>query len=205
MPKPRRRKSRHSIKMTVQNLPCEITVIRSKRKTLAAEIRKDGTLLVRAPMRLPESEIRRFLTEKSAWIRSHLAMQQAIHAQLSALPPLSPEDLAKLRQRAKKAIPVRAAFYAKKIGVTYGKITYRFQKTRWGSCSAAGNLNFNCLLMLAPADVLDSVIVHELCHRIHPNHSPAFYAEIYRVFPDYKQCYCWLKQNGAMLTGRLPK
>ena len=191
--------------MTVQNLPCEITVIRSKRKTLAAEIRKDGTLLVRAPMRLPESEIRRFLTEKSAWIRSHLAKQQAIRAQLAALPPLSSEDLAVLRQRAQNVIPLRTAFYAAKIGVTYGNITFRFQKTRWGSCSAAGNLNFNCLLMLAPAEVLDSVIVHELCHRIHPNHSAAFYAEIYRVFPDYNRCHGWLKQNGAKLLGRLPE
>lgn len=190
--------------MTVPELPCEITVIRSRRKTLAAEIRRDGALIVRAPLRLPEAEIRRFLHEKSAWIRSHLAKQQALREQLAQMPAFTQEELAALRQQAQHTIPARVSYYAARLGVTYGRITLRFQKTRWGSCSAAGNLNFNCLLMLAPPRVLDSVVVHELCHRIHPDHSRAFYAEIRRVFPDYAQCHGWLRQNGARLIGRLP-
>ena len=96
------------------------------------------------------------------------------------------------------------AYYAPQIGVDYGRITIRCQRTRWGSCSAKGNLNFNCLLMLAPPEVLDSVVVHELCHRREMNHSPRFYALVLRVFPDYHRWDRWLKDNGPALMARIP-
>ena len=95
-------------------------------------------------------------------------------------------------------IPERVRHFAPLIGVDYGRITIRCQRTRWGSCSAKGNLSFNCLLMLLPNEVVDSVVVHELCHRKHMNHSPLFYAEIERVFPEYRKCSKWLKENGGM-------
>ena len=90
------------------------------------------------------------------------------------------------------------------MGVTYGRSTIRSQHTRWGSCSARGNLNFNCLLALTPPEVLDYVVVHELCHRKELNHSPAFWAEAERVLPDYKNRRNWLKENGTALIARLP-
>ncbi|MBQ1233170.1 MAG: M48 family metallopeptidase, partial [Clostridia bacterium] len=79
----------------------------------------------------------------------------------------------------------------------------RTQKTRWGSCSSKGNLNFNCLLLLAPPEVLDCIVVHELCHRKQMNHSSAFYAEVLRVMPDYHTRHAWLKKNGTALMGRV--
>ena len=88
------------------------------------------------------------------------------------------------------------------IGVTYKRITIRKQKSRWGSCSAKGNLNFNCLLMLTPPEVIDSVVVHELCHRKEMNHSQRFYEEVLRVFPEYKQWDRWLKKNGTAILLR---
>ena len=197
-----RKECRSPVKL--EEFPCEIAVIRSSRRTISAEVRPDGTLLVRAPRRLPDREIRRFLHERSAVLRKYLEQQKLLQKKLGALPAFSAEELAQMTADAKRLLPDRVAHFARLLGVTYGRITVRHQKTRWGSCSAAGNLNFNCLLMCVPPEVRDSVIVHELCHRIHLNHSAAFYAEIDRIFPAYARCHAWLKANGAMLIGRLP-
>ncbi len=84
-----------------------------------------------------------------------------------------------------------------------GNDAIRSQRTKWGSCSAKGNLSFNCLLMLAPPEFLDSIVVHELCHRKEMNHSKRFYAEVLRVFPEYRKWNKWLKENGWLLTASL--
>ena len=108
-------------------------------------------------------------------------------------------EIDELMKEAKKVIPERVAFFAPLVGVTPGRITIRCQKSRWGSCSAKGNLNFNCLLMLAPEEVMDSVVVHELCHLKQMNHSKRFYDEVLRVMPDYRTRQKWLKEHGAEL------
>lgn len=113
---------------------------------------------------------------------------------------LSPQDIRALADQAMQIIPDKVRFYAEKIGVDYGRVTIRNQKTRWGSCSAKGNLNFNCLLMLAPEDVLDYVVIHELCHRKEMNHSPRFWSEVAKIMPDYKNSKIWLKENGGDIT-----
>ena len=178
----------------------EYTLIRSDRKTVGVQI-KDGQVIVRAPRRLPRGAIDAFVCKHADWIKSHLARAQAAQGQ----PKLTDAEHKALASQAKAVIPARVAHYAALLGVEYGRITIRTQKTRWGSCSSKGNLNFNCLLMLAPPEVLDSVVVHELCHRKHMNHSAAFYAEIARVMPDYKSRHAWLKQNGAALMNRVAR
>ena len=85
------------------------------------------------------------------------------------------------------------------MGVTYGRISIREQKTRWGSCSSKGNLNFNWRLIFAPPEVLDYVVVHELAHRKEMNHSKAFYAIVESIMPDYRKWKKWLKENGGTL------
>ena len=184
-------------------------LIRSSRRTLSIEITKDGGLLVRAPRTMKRSEIEGFLLEKKDWIKNHLkrweeqkeAYEEKTGA--SAEERFTMEEIRRMADEAVKVIPERVKHYADLLGVTYGRITIRNQKTRWGSCSAKGNLNFNCLLMLAPPEVLDSVVVHELCHRKHMNHSAAFYSEVYRVFPEYDRCDRWLKNEGAVLMRRM--
>ena len=109
------------------------------------------------------------------------------------------EELEALADQALQIIPQRVAYYAEKMNVTYGRITIRNQKTRWGSCTSQGNLNFNCLLMKAPKEVLDYVVVHELCHRKEMNHSKAFWDYVESVMPDYKVHRAWLKEHGALL------
>ena len=105
----------------------------------------------------------------------------------------------KRQQAAKDYFPKRAAYYLPFTGGSFQRITIRDQKTRWGSCSARGTLSFNWRLMLAPPAVLDYVVVHELCHLTHMNHSPAFWALVESVCPDYRIHRKWLKEHGQEL------
>ena len=166
-------------------------LIRSARKTLALEIR-DGELIVRAPYRTTQAEIDRMLREKQRWIEQHLDRSLARKAAADSVQPLTRDELEDLARRAVEYIPQRVHYFAPKLGVQVHGITIRNQRTRWGSCSAKGNLNFNCLLMLAPEDVLDYVIVHELCHRKEMNHSKRFYEEVLKAYPDYRIWDKWL-------------
>ena len=177
-------------------------VIFSRRKTLGLEIRK-GRLIVRAPVGTSRRAIEQLIREKQNWIETRLTKSQEQVREASLAEKLSAEELGALGDEAVKVIPERVRYYAPLIGVQPRKITIRNQRTRWGSCSAKGNLNFNCLLMLAPGEVLDSVVVHELCHMKELNHSNNFYREVYRVFPDYDRCHRWLKENGRMLLARM--
>lgn len=179
----------------------EYELIRSRRKSISVEIKPDGSIVVRAPQRLPKREIERFLSDKSDWIRTHRSkvLQRQAQEQANPVSSLTDEQLCSLKKRASVAIAERVAYFAPLVGVTYGRITIRSQKTRWGSCSSAGNLNFNCLLLLTPPEVLDYVVVHELCHRKQMNHSPRFWAEVARILPGYKASKKWLKDNGHRL------
>ena len=177
-------------------------VVYSRRRTLGLEIR-EGKLIVRAPAGTGRTEIEKLIRDKQRWIETHLEKSRKRAENAAAAPKLSYGELQALGEQAVKAIPERVKYYAKQIGVQPKKITIRNQKTRWGSCSAGGNLNFNCLLMLAPTEVLDSVIVHELCHMKEMNHSERFYREVYRVFPEYDRCHRWLKEHGAELLARM--
>lgn len=175
-------------------------IIRSDRRTFSLQMTPRG-LVVRAPRFATAAQIEAVIQQHAKWIEKQ---EQKLSASASdAQEPLTPEELQVLADRAKEAIPARVAHFAPLVGVDYGRITIRNQRTRWGSCSAAGNLNFNCLLMLAPPEVLDSVVVHELCHRKELNHSARFYAEVLRVFPDYRRCQRWLRENGPGLMRRM--
>lgn len=183
-----------------------IEVIRSKRKTLAIEIRPDMRVVVRAPEKIPQNEIMKFVEEKQNWIKKHL-VQMYFKAEENKKqkkePALTNADIEKLCQKALSVIPDKVKYYAEIMGVTYGRITIRNQKTRWGSCSSKGNLNFNCLLMLMPDKVLDYVVVHELCHLKQLNHSKKFWKEVERYMPDYPNYKKWLNENGGALIERM--
>ncbi|MBQ9065501.1 MAG: M48 family metallopeptidase [Blautia sp.] len=181
----------------------DVEVVRSYRKTIGLEVKADGRVLVRAPVGFPEADIRRFVEDHQEWIRKHLKKVQEKAAQPSPADRLSMDEIRALAEKAQKIIPDRVEHYAKLVGVTYGRITIRNQKSRWGSCSAKGNLNFNCLLMLTPPEVIDSVVVHELCHRKEMNHSKKFYEEVLRVYPEYRKWERWLKDNGGRIMRRM--
>ena len=177
----------------------QVQILRSRRKSVGIQIAGPGQILVRAPLRMPEREIRRVLETKRSWIEKQLARARALQAQ----PGLSGAEIKALGQLALERIPPRVQAWAARVGVSYGRITIRSQRTRWGSCSSKGNLNFNCLLMCCPDAVVDYVIVHELCHRKEMNHSPRFWAEVERVLPDYRAALRWLKTDGEAVIARM--
>ena len=176
--------------------PISYKLIRSDRRSIGIQITQEG-VVVRAPRRMTNAEIDRFVQSKRGWIETHLAKMPP------AQPKFSNEEIHRLADEALKRIPERVRHFAPLVGVTYGGITIRNQHTRWGSCSSKGNLNFNCLLMLTPDHVIDYVVVHELCHRLEMNHSPRFWAQVERVLPDYRESLHWLKEHGQELIGRL--
>ncbi len=181
-----------------------VELLRSRRKTLALEIAKDGRILVRAPLRCPEREIRAFVEKSRPWLERKLAERERQRAEAQSLPPLTEEELRALKAEAKAVFAARAAHFAPLVGVSFTGLTVRSQRSKWGSCSSKGSLSFNCLLLLAPPEALDYVVVHELCHRLEMNHSPRFWREVARVLPGYEAPRRWLREHGGALLARLP-
>ena len=163
--------------LQTDNETIEIPIIRSKRKTLGLEVKYDGTVNARVPMRAPREIIERFIREHEAWIirkRQEWSLAENNRDDMSGLPPI-------------ETIEGQVEYYAKIMGITYGRISMRNQKTRWGSCSSNGNLNFNNRLLFVPKELVDYVVVHELAHRKEMNHSNAFWNVVEKYMPDYKE------------------
>jgi len=104
------------------------------------------------------------------------------------------------RGAAKAQFEARVAHFHPITGGNYTSIAVRDQKTRWGSCSSRGTLSFNYRLIFAPPIILDYVVVHELCHLTHMNHSKDFWNMLASVMPDYQKCRQWLKEHGQELS-----
>lgn len=181
----------------------EYRIIRSSRRTMAIEIRRDGEVIVRIPNRVTNAQAKRFVESKKDWIISTL--EKIEKSQDTNIPKekFTETEMKIIRKRAKREIPILVDEYAPLIGVTYNRISIRAQKTRWGSCTFDGNLNFNCLLVLLPERVMRYVVVHELCHRKEMNHSKKFWNEVAKILPDYKELRKKLKEEGANLLDRL--
>ena len=185
------------------NMEYHTKIVKSNRKSISIEIKKDLSVVVRAPFLMKDKEINNFVESKKDWIKKHIIDMQKRTEQSASIEKFTSEEVKSLADKALDYIPKRVAYYSPIIGVDYGRITIRNQVSRWGSCSAKGNLNFNCLLMLTPSDVIDYVVVHELCHRKEMNHSPKFWNEVEKVLPNYKSSRKWLKDNGGALIDRL--
>ena len=177
------------------NVIPEYRIIRTRRKTIGLEISPDLQITVRAPYHLSDVRIREFVESKQTWILKHLAIMQDRQAH-DPIPAgvISDKELRHMTEEARIIIPERVKYFAKIIGVTYGQITIRHQKTRWGSCSSSGNLNFNCMLMATSPELIDYVVVHELCHRKQMNHSPLFWKEVEEILPDYRNLRSRLRE-----------
>jgi len=189
-------------KVTNENI--RVQVIRSGRKSLGLEVRPDGTVLARIPARLSDRELKAFIEKQQDWILKKVdQVKKRADARTKIKVPsvdaLSDAEIQKIKDK----IADRVKYYCAVMQVTVGRITIRNQKTRWGSCSSKGNLNFNCLLMLMPPEVIDYVVVHELCHRKQMNHSKAFWKEVEKIIPNYKDSVGWLKKEGGGIIRRM--
>ncbi len=179
----------------------ETEIIKSRRKTISVEITRDLRVVVRAPLQMRDEAIESFISEKSDWINKNL--NRLKHQKTDNKEFFSASELKKITADAKRIIIPRTEYFAEKIGVEYGRITIKHQKTLWGSCSSKKNLNFNCLLVLCGEDVRDYVIIHELCHLKELNHSEKFWQEVAKYCPAYKEHKKWLKYNGIRLLGKM--
>jgi predicted metal-dependent hydrolase len=94
----------------------------------------------------------------------------------------------------------KTTFWAGRIAVQPAKISIRDQKTRWGSCSSRGNINFNWRIVMAPPEIMDYLVIHELCHMRIPNHSSLYWQLVEQFMPEYRQRRDWLKHNSRLLT-----
>ena len=160
-------------------------LIRSKRRTLALEITRDGRVLVRSPMRASKARIEAFVASHEDWIRRHLEQQKQRAA--TAPPPPTAEEIAALKASAREILPHKVAYWANIMGIFPTGIKITTAQKRYGSCSAKDSLCFSCFLMRQAEAAIDLVVVHELCHIREKNHGPRFYALLEQYLPDYRE------------------
>lgn len=210
-------------------------IVRSKRKTVALVIERDGSLTVRAPLRFSQVKIEQLIQDKADWIqerqdwvRLHFAVPhryedgELFHYLGTTYPlqivdhqyqPLLLKDCFQLdrnfqriaqrvfiawyRDQTRKVIPSRASILASRYQLSYLSIHITSARTRWGSCSSRGTLNFSWRLVMAPMEVIDYVVTHELAHLKIQNHSAAFWKYLEQLFPNYRALRKWLKENGG--------
>ena len=169
----------------------EVEIIRSKRRSMAIQIRTDGSVVVRVPMHASDRAIKWFVSAHARWIADNRGQMFERRKKLADNPYDIPawESLSAADKKiAKQKIMEHVDYYARRMEIDYGSISMRNQKSRWGSCSSKGNLHFNYRLAYLPEELLDYVVVHELAHRRHMDHSAAFWEEVETYYPAYKKC-----------------
>jgi len=212
---------------------------RSKRKTIALIIERDGTLTVRAPIRAPQALIQQFIHEKTDWItrtreklksivqtparqyadgetflflgssfdlklagsqRPSLQFDKGFFLSRTAQKKGEAVFTRWYKERALEIISERVDQYARQYNFNPKQVKITSAKTRWGSCSPNGTLNFTWRLVMAPLDVIDYVVVHELAHLNAKNHSSKFWKLVESIYPEYRKQRKWLRENGEKLN-----
>jgi len=167
-----------------------VTLARSPRaRRIAIRVRPSGEVRVSFPRGVSRLRALAFLDEKAAWVE---AARMRLAARRAALPPALPPDeervrIEELRRAAKADLPARIERLARQTGLKYEKLTIRAARTKWGSCSGRGRISLSLFLMTLPEHLRDFVIVHELCHTVHPDHSPRFHALVDRLVGGHEK------------------
>ena len=167
-------------------------IIYSKRKTVSLKV-TDGGLVVHAPRGLSRERIDTFVKKHEEWAKRRLSEVRREEAFFNSL---SASDIRDMRELARETLTKKTRLYSNIMGLSYGKITVTSAKKRFGSCSSCGNISYSYRLMAYPDRAVDYVVVHELCHLVHMNHSREFYALLGKILPDYKERRALLKLGG---------
>lgn len=169
----------------------DYTVIRSKRRTMCLQIKRDGTVLVRVPLRMSDKAIENFVLKHTSWIEKKQKIVKNAHIPEN----FDQNEIKILKERTKEIIVPLVEYYSLKMGVSPSRISINSAKTRFGSCSSKKSLNFSCRLALYPYVAIEYVCVHELAHLKEMNHSKRFWAIVEEQLPDYKSRKALLKQG----------
>jgi predicted metal-dependent hydrolase len=186
-------------------------LIRTKRKSITLEVTAEAKLVVRAPLKTPLVYLERLIEKKTSWILSKQKMaekQKAVNNK-----PLDNDQLLYLgnsckfdsydeqdikkwyTEHAMKVIKERVDCYSRTTGIYCKSVKISNARRRWGSCGPKGSLNFTWRLVMAPIEVIDYVVVHELAHILVRNHSKVFWAKVRAIMPDYEERRKWLREN----------
>ncbi len=159
---------------------------RAYQKRINLIAHQDGSLIVSTPKMCTQKEINRILKTQNTWIEKYIACKQ----KNITVDPIVVKHMKKILRPIVLAKLMQFNTY---YNFTYHRVSIRNQRSRWGSCSSEGNLNFNCKLMCVSNELREYVIAHELCHLKEMNHSPAFWKLVEKTVPNYKELRRQLK------------
>ena len=168
----------------------EVVLVQSPRaRRISIRVRPSGEVRVSFPRNVSQRRALAFLDEKAAWVET---ARQRLAARRAALPPaLPPEEekarIEELRRAAKADLPARIERLSQLTGLRYEKVSVRAARTKWGSCSGKGRISLSLFLMTLPEHLRDFVIIHELCHTVHHDHSPRFHALVDRFVGGHEK------------------
>lgn len=190
-------------------VPITYILARSSRKTTSLTVSREGLLTIHTNRRVSHKYIDGILEQHTDWILRQMDRQRERQEELEEQARengLTGEERAEAARRAaeqmRSLLADRIRYYEPMLPVNHipiTKIRVAMQRTRWGSCSARGTLSFNARLYLAPREAMDYVVVHELSHLVHMNHSAAFWLQVESLMPDYHTWRKWLRENGDTL------
>ncbi len=151
----------------------EVTLSQTRRATrISIAVRPSGSVRLSFPMSVSARRALSFLETKVSWIES---ARQRLSERYVPQTPLSPDEIEEMRRNAKADLPARVEHFARLFGFRYGRVTIRATRSKWGSCSAENNISLSLYLMKVPEHLRDYVVIHELCHTVHHNHSAEFH------------------------------
>ena len=179
-----------------------LLIRKAGRRRLSLKIDEEGRAVVMAPLWVPKRTVDEFVASNARFIERRRESEKLVTREAERLGAYTEEDIKRLKKVAREKLSAAVPKFAEALGVKYNRITVRYQKTKWGSCSSAGNLNFNFLLADMPEEVLEAVAAHEVCHLKNMNHGAAFYRDLDKICPWHKSERKWLKEEGSVYHRR---